>query len=155
MPKVFAVLPSPVGPLTLAERDGALTHLLFGRDAPEGYKEGESELLDRAEVQLSEYFEGRRREFSLPLDPSGTEFQLRVWAALSEIPYGETRTYKDIAIAAGCPRGFRAVGMANHNNPISIIVPCHRVIGSGGKLTGYGGGLEIKEYLLELERRFS
>ena len=122
---------------------------------PKEYIEGESELLQKAEVELSEYFEGARREFDLPLEPSGTEFQQRVWAALLDIPYGETRSYKDIAIAAGCPRGFRAVGMANHNNPISIIVPCHRVIGSGGGLTGYGGGLPIKEYLLGLERKYS
>ena len=117
--------------------------------------EGKSELLQRTEAQLSEYFEGKRHEFDLPLKPSGTEFQQRVWAALMDIPYGETRTYKDIAIAAGCPKGYRAVGMANHNNPISIIVPCHRVIGSGGKLTGYGGGLPVKEYLLGLERKYS
>lgn len=155
MAKVFTVLPSPVGPLTLAGDGGGLTHLLFGREGPKGYEEGESGLLHRAAAELGEYFAGKRREFSLPLNPSGTEFRLRVWAALSDIPYGETRTYKDIAIAAGCPRGFRAVGMANHHNPISIIVPCHRVVGSNGKLTGYGGGLEVKEYLLELERKFS
>lgn len=134
---------SPIGPLTLAEHDGARTHLLFNGEVPKECIKGESELLQKAEAELSEYFEGARREFDLPLEPSGTEFQQRVWAALLDIPYGETRSYKDIAIAAGCPRGFRAVGMANHNNPISIIVPCHRVIGSGGGLTGYGGGLPL------------
>lgn len=155
MGKIFKVMSSPIGPLTLAEHDGALTHLLFNGEVPKEYIEGESELLKKAGAELSEYFEGARREFDLPLEPSGTEFQQRVWAALLDIPYGETRSYKDIAIAAGCPRGFRAVGMANHNNPISIIVPCHRVIGSGGGLTGYGGGLPIKEYLLGLERKYS
>lgn len=152
---IFTVLDSPIGPLTLAEKDGGITHLLFGRDIPERYAEGGSELLARGAGELREYFAGERREFDLPLRPSGTEFQLRVWAALRDIPYGETRTYKDIAIAAGCPRGFRAVGMANHDNPISIIVPCHRVIGSDGRLTGYGGGLSTKEFLLGLERKFS
>ena len=155
MGKIFKVMSSPIGPLTLAEHDSALTPLLFNGEVPKEYTEGESELLQKAEAELSEYFEGARREFDLPLEPSGTEFQQRVWAALLDIPYGETRSYKDIAIAAGCPRGFRAVGMANHNNPISIIVPCHRVIGSGGGLTGYGGGLPIKEYLLGLERKYS
>lgn len=151
MGKMFLVIPSPVGPLTLAEQDGALTHLLFGRVDLAGYTEGGTELLHRAARELEEYFAGNRRAFDLPLNPSGTEFQKRVWAALEEIPYGETRTYREIAAAAGCPKGYRAVGMANHQNPISIIVPCHRVIGSDGKLTGYGGGLEVKEFLLELE----
>lgn len=155
MEKIFTVWPSPVGPLTLAGQDGALTHLLFGRVELDGYTEGETELLRRAVRELEEYFAGSRREFGLPLKPMGTEFQLRVWAALRDIPYGETRTYKDIAQAAGCPKGYRAVGMANHHNPISIIVPCHRVVGSNGKLTGYGGGLGTKEYLLELEKKFS
>lgn len=155
MEGIFTVLDSPIGLLTLAEKDGGITHLLFGRDIPEGYAEGESELLARGAGELREYFAGERREFDLPLKPSGTEFRLRVWAALRDIPYGETRTYKDIAIAAGCPGGFRAVGMANHDNPISIIVPCHRVIGSDGRLTGYGGGLTAKEFLLGLERKFS
>ena len=155
MGKIFTVISSPIGPLTIGDCGGELTHLLFDGEVPKGYAEGKSELLQRTEAQLSEYFEGKRHEFDLPLKPSGTEFQQRVWAALMDIPYGETRTYKDIAIAAGCPKGYRAVGMANHNNPISIIVPCHRVIGSGGKLTGYGGGLPVKEYLLGLERKYS
>lgn len=155
MPGISAVLPSPIGPLTLGEDRGFLTHLLFGRDIPPGYAEGSSDLLKQAEEELSEYFSGARREFSLPIKPAGTPFQRRVWAALLEIPYGETRSYKDIAAAAGCPKGFRAVGMANHNNPISIIIPCHRVVGANGRLTGYGGGLKAKAYLLELERKFS
>lgn len=153
--KIFTVMQSPIGPLTLACGGGSLTHLLFGGERPEGYAEGMNELLGKAMRELEEYFAGKRRDFDLPLDPRGTEFQLRVWSALRDIPYGQTRTYKDIAIAAGCPKGYRAVGMANHQNPISIIVPCHRVVGSGGGLTGYGGGLPAKEYLLGLERKFS
>jgi O-6-methylguanine DNA methyltransferase len=101
--------------------------------------------------ELDEYFSGSRKTFSVPLDLRGTEFQLRCWRALLEIPYGETRTYAELARAVGCPNGFRAVGMANHDNPIAIIVPCHRVVASDGKLGGYGGGLDAKRWLLELE----
>lgn len=154
MKNIFAVIPSPAGLLTIAGQDGFLTHLLFGRAEPEGYVEGTSGLLGMTAAQLEEYFAGDRKAFDIPLKPSGTDFQLRVWDALKDIPYGETRTYKDIALAVGCPKGYRAVGMANHSNPISIIVPCHRVIGHNGKLTGYGGGLETKELLLELEKKF-
>lgn len=99
------------------------------------------------------YFAGSRRRFTLPLAPEGTPFQQKVWEALRNIPYGETRTYKQIAIQIGHNQSFRAVGMANNRNPIVIVVPCHRVIGYDGKLTGYAGGLDIKEQLLELERR--
>ena len=101
--------------------------------------------------ELKEYFAGRRREFDFPLDLRGTPFQVRCWRALLEIPYGETRTYADIARAVGRPQAFRAVGMANNRNPIAIVVPCHRVIASDGTLCGYGGGLDIKRKLLELE----
>ncbi len=103
--------------------------------------------------QLREYFAGERRRFDLPLDMSGTEFQKRVWRALLEIPYGETRSYSHIAAAIGAPRAVRAVGAANGNNPIPIVVPCHRVIGASGRLVGYGGGLEMKRLLLDLEAR--
>ena len=101
--------------------------------------------------ELEEYFAGQRREFSLPLDLRGTEFQLACWRELLQIPYGETRTYADIARAVGKPTGFRAVGMANNRNPLAIVVPCHRVIASDGTLCGYGGGLDVKRKLLELE----
>lgn len=101
--------------------------------------------------ELQEYFAGQRREFSFPLDLRGTQFQLKCWRALLRIPYGETRSYAEIAREVGCPQGFRAVGMANHDNPIAIVVPCHRVITTDGKLGGYGGGLAVKEYLLKLE----
>jgi methylated-DNA-[protein]-cysteine S-methyltransferase len=101
--------------------------------------------------QVEEYFAGVRREFTLPLDLRGTEFQKRCWQALLEIPYGRTCTYADVARAVGKPRAFRAVGLANNRNPVAIIVPCHRVIGSDGSLTGYGGGLDVKQKLLSLE----
>ena len=113
--------------------------------------EEETPLLAEARRQLTEYAQGKRREFSLPLSLHGTPFQKKIWAALQTIPYGETRTYGQIAAQTGNPKASRAVGMANHNNPVAIIVPCHRVIGAGGKLTGYAGGLDKKERLLELE----
>lgn len=148
---ILTYIDSAVGPLTLAGDNGALTHVLFGREDIPGYVPGKAPILDAARQQLSEYFSGSRREFDLPLAPTGTPFQLRVWEALRTIPYGETISYKQLAERSGSPRGYRAVGMANHNNPISIIVPCHRVVGAGGSLTGYGGGLDIKERLLRLE----
>lgn len=142
---------SPIGALRLAEEDGALTELLFGR-WEDSRQRDDSPVLLQAEVQLGEYFAGKRREFTVPLSPRGTEFQRRVWNALLTIPYGETRSYGEIAILAESPKAFRAVGSANHNNPISILIPCHRVIGKNGSLTGYGGGMEAKQFLLELEK---
>jgi methylated-DNA-[protein]-cysteine S-methyltransferase len=109
-------------------------------------------LLDRLEQEIREYFEGRRRRFDLPVHTVGTPFQEKVWAALREIPYGQTRTYGEIAALVGSPKGARAVGMACHHNPVLLLTPCHRVIGSSGKLVGFGCGLEMKEYLLKLER---
>lgn len=149
--KRFVVVHSPVGDLTLTEENGALTGLYFGRRSLEG-EEGLTALLERASRQLEEYFAGKRKQFDLPLSLRGTEFQRQVWAALRDIPYGETRSYGQIAQAVGRPKAVRAVGMANHRNPISIIVPCHRVVGADGSLTGYGGGLENKKFLLALER---
>ena len=149
--KRFVVVQSPVGDLTLTEENGALTGLYFGRLSLEG-EEGLTALLERTSRQLEEYFAGKRKQFDLPLSLRGTEFQRQVWAALRDIPYGETRSYGQIAQAVGRPKAVRAVGMANHNNPISIIVPCHRVVGADGSLTGYGGGLENKKFLLALER---
>ena len=121
-----------------------------GRSRRHGAQDA-SPLLDAAEAQLREYFAGARRTFDLPLAPHGTAFQQRVWAALRAIPYGETCTYGELAAAIGSPNASRAVGMANHRNPIPIIIPCHRVIGANGTLTGYAGGLEIKRKLLALE----
>ncbi|MCD1147428.1 methylated-DNA--[protein]-cysteine S-methyltransferase [Peptoniphilus sp. KCTC 25270] len=109
-------------------------------------------LLKEAKKQLEEYFSGKRKNFSLPLQPRGTEFQKKVWTQLEKIPYGETKSYGEIAKEIGNPKGARAVGMANNRNPISIAIPCHRVIGKDGKMVGYGGGLEKKVYLLELEK---
>ena len=129
-----------------------MTGLYFGTRCLLGEK-GTSPLLEEAARQLQEYFAGCRREFSLPLAPRGTEFQRQVWHALEGIPYGETRTYGEIARAIGKSKACRAVGMANHRNPLSILVPCHRVVGADGSLTGYGGGLEAKQFLLELEKR--
>lgn len=146
------VVDSPVGPLRLVENGAALTHVCFGEEkAPDGTRVGGSPLLSEAAEQLSEYFAGRRRAFDLPLAPFGTEFQRRVWAELRRIPYGETRFYAQVAEALGQPGASRAVGQANNRNPLAIIIPCHRVLGRDGHLTGYAGGVEIKEYLLKLE----
>jgi methylated-DNA-[protein]-cysteine S-methyltransferase len=144
---------SPVGPLHLAARAAGLSHLLFARaDPPPGDgSEAARATLDLAEAQLAEYFAGRRREFSVPLAAEGTEFQRAVWAALLDIPFGQTWSYSDLARRIGKPSAVRAVGAANGKNPISIIVPCHRVIGADGTLTGYGGGVTTKERLLRLE----
>lgn len=116
-------------------------------------REEEYRIDQEAALQLSQYFDGRRKKFDLKISYYGTEFQIKVWKALEKIPYGETCTYKDIAESVGIPKGCRAVGMANNRNPIVIVVPCHRVIGMNGSLTGYAGGLEMKEYLLDLEKR--
>ncbi len=142
---------SPVGPLTLAASERGLVILEFGRHPDRDWIESAEKLLPYLE-QLQEYFAGRRREFTFPLDVRGTEFQRRCWQELLGIPYGETRSYADIARAVGRPRAFRAVGMANNRNPIAIVVPCHRVVASDGSLCGYGGGLALKERLLALEK---
>ncbi len=142
---------SPLGPLTLSEENGALTALHFGA----GTQDDTTALLAETARQLDEYFTGRRQDFNLPLCPKGTAFQQKVWQALQQIPFGKTATYKDIAVRIGNPKACRAVGMANHNNPISIIIPCHRVIGCGGSLTGYAGGLDKKQQLLDLEQKFT
>jgi len=147
---------TPIGMLAIIEDDGAVTRVLFGgaKDAAAG-SPAPTPLLAEAERQFREYFGGIRKTFSLPLRPEGPPFHQKVWDALMQIPYGETRSYKDIAEAAGCPRGYRAAGMANNKNVIPIIIPCHRVIGSDKSLTGYGGGIGIKKALLELEAEIS
>jgi O-6-methylguanine DNA methyltransferase len=149
--------PSPAGPLFLAASSKGLVRLEFeGRQqklnsATAQLQESNSELGPYLQ-ELNEYFAGQRRQFSLPLDLRGTDFQLACWRALLEIPYGETRSYRDIAQAIGHPHAFRAVGMSNNRNPVAIIVPCHRVIASSGSLCGYGGGLDLKRKLLDLEQ---
>ena len=140
-----AVFRTPLGNMRLVMAGGAVTELGFTEEQENGVE-------NEGVRQVLEYFAGTRREFSLPLSPRGTPFQLRVWRALTEIPYGETRTYGDIARAIGAPGAARAVGGANNKNPIAIIVPCHRVVGANGALTGYAGGLDKKDFLLELER---
>ena len=112
-----------------------------------------NDFLQKVEKELQEYFHGTRKSFNFTYEPEGTEFQKKVWKALEEIPYGETRTYKEIATNIGNPNASRAVGMANNKNPLMIVIPCHRVIGSNGKLVGYAGGLEMKKDLLEMEKR--
>jgi methylated-DNA-[protein]-cysteine S-methyltransferase len=144
---------SPVGPLLLTSDGTSLTRLLFDAQPDPSWSTEPCALLDRAVAQLREYFAGERTTFDLPLEPSGTPFQLTVWTALRDIPYAETINYGELALRVGNARASRAVGLANGRNPISIVVPCHRVIGANGSLTGYGGGLDRKRTLLELERR--
>lgn len=139
---------SPVGPITLVQEGETLTRLDFNTPSQE---EEATPLLLEARRQLQEYFAGERKAFALPLAPAGTAFQKKVWAALREIPWGETRSYGDIARAIGKPTASRAVGMANGRNPLPVFIPCHRVIGTNGSITGYSGGLEKKRFLLRLE----
>lgn len=161
---------TPVGKICIEEKDGAICGLHIERGAEGGHDldagcgadsgcagsgtdsiSGDSDLLRRAKRELMEYFEGSRTEFDLPLCPEGTVFQKKVWDALRRIPYGETRSYGEIACAVGNPKASRAVGGANNKNPIMILIPCHRVIGKDGSLVGFGGGLDVKEKLLKLE----
>ena len=144
---------SPLGKIGIAEREGAITNVLFGATVqPEGYIERETPTLLEAAEQLAAYFEGRLKTFTVPIAMEGTAFQKQVWHALIEIPYGQTRSYGELANGIfGRSNAARAIGHANARNPISIIVPCHRVIGASGVLTGYAGGLAAKELLLKLE----
>jgi methylated-DNA-[protein]-cysteine S-methyltransferase len=148
---------SPVGRLTLVATDDGIAAILWENDRPNRVRlniDGEDNQHPRlleAERQLKQYFAGERREFDVPLDVTGTAFQRRVWTALMTIPFGETRSYKDIATQIGSPDAVRAVGAANGRNPVSIITPCHRVIGVTGQLTGFAGGLDAKARLLDLE----
>ena len=148
---------SPVGDLTLVAGDEGLMAVLWPDDDPARVRLGayaqapDHPVLREATSQLSEYFSGQRQRFSVPLEFQGTDFQREVWAALLDIPFGKTRSYADIARAIGRPTATRAVGAANGRNPISIIAPCHRVIGSNGALTGFAGGVETKRFLLALE----
>jgi len=155
MEKQFEIYHLAIGDVVIAESDGMLTDV-FTTDYPTceiSGRQGPTELTAKAARQLGEYFAGNRKTFELPLAPRGTPFQTSVWEALLGIPYGQTRSYKEIAIAIGNPKAVRAVGMANHHNPISFIIPCHRVIGADGSLVGYGGGIDLKKRLLELERQ--
>lgn len=152
----YVLLRSPVGKLLIAADPAGLRHIRFDSEQrpaapPSGWRHDPASLAPVVE-QLEAYFAGKRRRFDLELAAEGTEFQLRVWAALLEIPYGETASYRDIAERLGDPAAVRAVGAANGSNPLPIVVPCHRVIGSDGSLVGYGGGLDVKRRLLALEQ---
>ncbi|MBY3060332.1 methylated-DNA--[protein]-cysteine S-methyltransferase [Rhizobium leguminosarum] len=157
MAYAFKTVATPVGLLKLVSTDVALAAILWENDDPKRVRlaplveDVDHPVLLLAERQLAEYFAGTRKSFDLPLDFSGTPFQKQVWSELLTIPFGQTRTYGEIAIAIGKPRAFRAVGAANGKNPISIIAPCHRVIGKDGSLTGFAGGLAAKECLLGIE----
>lgn len=141
-----------IGQIAIAENGTAITDVCFSKEKFTGDAvKKETVLLKEAAKQLAEYFSGKRKEFEIPLAPCGTEFQQMVWKALMDIPYGETRSYGEIAGIIGKPMAARAVGNANNKNPIPIFIPCHRVIGGDGRLVGYGGGLKIKEYLLKIE----
>ena len=158
MPYVSKQVRSPVGVLTLVASERGLAAILWPDDRPGRVRLGAVEeapdqpVLREAERQLAEYFAGRRTEFDLPLDPEGTPFQQKVWSALRSIPFGETRTYAEVATQIGHPGAARAVGAASGRNPLSIVAPCHRVVGTSGELTGFAGGLEVKARLLAFER---
>ena len=155
MEKTYFIYHTTIGELLVAEKEGKITDLkaISRLDPTFDGEFRETPLLALTIQQLNEYLAGDRHTFDLPLAPQGTPFQRAVWQALLAIPYGETRSYGDIAHAIGNPKAARAVGMANHNNPISFIIPCHRVIGANGALVGYGGGLDLKKKLLDLESK--
>lgn len=147
----FKKIPSPVGELTLIASEKKLVSVLWNATSINARKSPYHPILLETEKQLREYFTGKRKAFALPLAVDGTVFQKRVWTALQKIPYGETRSYGELAKSIGSPKACRAVGGANGKNPLSIVVPCHRVIGSDGSLTGFGGGIRRKQILLAIE----
>lgn len=155
----YSYAESPIGPLLLSGTEQALNGLYFSTGSkargPDPEWQESEHCFTQVKMQLQEYFAGERKAFDLTLAPAGTDFQHSVLAALQEIPFGETRSYADVALTIGNPKAVRAVGSANGNNPIALIIPCHRVIGSNGSLTGFGGGLEAKKFLLEFEARHS
>lgn len=143
-----------IGVIGIYENNGSIEKLYFqNATVPVEYEHGENDIINAAFLQLEEYLAGKRKSFELPLLPQGTEFQRKCWNALLEIPYGETATYGEIAEKIGCPKGFRAVGLANNRNPVAVFIPCHRVVGANGALTGFAGGLDVKKKLLDLERK--
>lgn len=151
--KFYFTYSTQIGEITIAEENNAVTNICISKQG--AFKADvlkETETIKQAIFQLKEYLSGQRQSFELNLNPKGTEFQKKVWKALQNIPYGKTRTYKQVAEAIENPKSCRAVGMANNKNPIFIVIPCHRVIGADGSLTGYGAGLPIKERLLKLEK---
>ena len=144
------LIDSPIGPITLVAEENAIVGVYFG---DVGFPTSNDEVLEKCEKEIEAYFAGKLLEFTVPINAKGTPFRQKVWEALLTIPYGKVASYRDIAVQIGNPKAVRAVGGANHNNPISIIIPCHRVVGSDGSLTGYGGGLDAKKWLLELESK--
>ncbi len=160
-PLDFARIASPLGSIVVVATDAALTGVYFDGQryqppvGPDWRHRQDAELLRRAATQLAEYFSGARQRFELPLAPAGTPFQRRVWEAIAAVPPGETISYRELAARAGAPGSARAAGAATGRNPLSIVIPCHRIVGSDGALTGYAGGLERKRALLTLEQRFS
>lgn len=151
MPYFQVIQHTPIGPLTLFASDQAITQVRFGLHSAQTSIQKGNAVTAQAVHELAEYFSGIRKQFQVLLAPQGTDFQQQVWNALCQIPYGMTCTYSDLAAKIGKPRAVRAVGMANHYNPLPIFIPCHRVIGKDGSLTGYAGGLEAKHLLLQLE----
>jgi methylated-DNA-[protein]-cysteine S-methyltransferase len=148
---VFGLVPAPFGQLLVAKENDAIVEIRFRPGEIDGIRD--DRVVADVAAQLQQYFRGERRAFDLPLAPRGTEFQQLVWSALQRIPYGETRSYSDIAREIGRPAAVRAVGAANGANPIPVVIPCHRVVGSNGSLTGFGGGIETKRWLLAHESR--
>ena len=146
---------SPVGHLLIRANEGSIIEVSFAGEESAAGDAADCDVLRRCAEELEMYFAGELKEFTVPLKLAGTDFRKKCWEALRTIPYGETISYKELAAKVGNPKACRAVGGANHHNPIVVIVPCHRVIGSGGCLTGFGGGLDKKRYLLELEKRHS
>lgn len=149
----YALYPSKFGTIKIGYKDNAITEIQLANKDDLIDKSVVSEISDKAFKQIEEYLNGKRKEFNFNYELIGTEFQKSVWKALCDIPYGDTRTYKDIATSVGNPKASRAVGMANNKNPIAMAVPCHRVIGANGKLVGYAGGLDMKSQLLEMESK--
>lgn len=151
---ISCVYDSPLGELTLVSNGDALVELNFenGRYPKPAQPVGDDKILKQARRELDAYFAGKLKAFTVPVAPEGTEFQKKAWKALQKIPYGATRSYAQQAVAVGNPNAVRAVGSANGRNPVAIIIPCHRVIGSNGSLTGFGGGMECKKQLLDLEQ---
>ena len=150
----FWMFDTPIGYMGLGAENNALVRVYLPNTPTPRLMPRKTPLLEQAEQQLQEYFQGHRQTFDLPLAPEGTPFQKHIWATLQTIPYGQTRTYKQLACMVDCPNGFRAVGMANNRNPLPILIPCHRVIGADGSMTGYLGGVELKRILLNLEKKY-
>ena len=150
--KYVKIINTNIGRISIIEENNKIIEIKINSDIEKNIKQEDTELLKMTSKQLKEYLSGKRKKFDVPLNPNGTDFMKKVWTTLQEIPYGEVKTYKQIAEKIGNLNACRAVGMANHNNPIPILIPCHRVIGTNGKMIGYALGLEMKKFLLELEK---